>query len=788
MANSGFSISIRALDEVTSVAEKIKRELKTVADSQQKETKAGAVFFEQVSRRVKGAGRGLEEIGKKAKETGRHLTEAFKPITELAGLGGIAAVGSLAGITAGLERYATVGERLGHTSKLLGLNVKGLQIFQQGARLAGASAETLTSGLGTLGSKLHDAAWGRNVEAIGVFRQLNIAVLDSNNHVRSAIDVLPELADKVKGTTDAYTRMEIATKTLGSAAAGMMPYLLEGRAGIARYNEEIKRYHAVMSPAAIENSLEFGRAQARVGLALDGVGVSIAEKILPVLTPMMNDFAKWIADSPAVQQAIKGVGDEIGMFGEWVKEIDWVKAGDGANNLAKSFVSIGTALGTVLDVMKWMEAHPDIAGLVFGAYVGSKAGPYGAIVGGVMGTYAGARLGQGPTPRGVGVIPPVGSPGAGVAPPGGGMPGAWATAPTGHATTAAPNDARNNWGSLAAHGGGWQSFDTPEAGVQAVRNNLLKNYQGLTLRQLISKWAPPSGNNTQLLIDRAAKMMQMDPDAVPSFSNPEVMRQLVTTMIANEHGGVLPRDLAQGSIDKSLGFGGAAGGGFWQGLSKLFGAHGANAAPMPGFGGAYGVRGAVMNFGMNGGVGAPGTNLVQISTPSGKKFTVNAAAAPAFAGFVADLEKSGYGINSIGGYNDRNKLVGGLSEHAYGLAVDINPGANPYDPSGNVKTNLPKNIHDMAAKYGLIWGGDWKSPADPMHFQWGGSKPWLSNPGQGDAPPVSISGSGRSGVGAGDSSHHVEVNFANAPAGMRASVDGSGNAGFTLRTQHAMGP
>lgn len=134
--------------------------------------------------------------------------------------------------------------------------------------------------------------------------------------------------------------------------------------------------------------------------------------------------------------------------------------------------------------------------------------------------------------------------------------------------------------------------------------------------------------------------------------------------------------------------------------------------------GAYGVPGAVMNYGSTGALGAPGSNLVTISTPSGHQFQVNQASAPSFQSFVNELEGSGYKINSIGGFSNRDKRGGeGLSEHAYGNAIDINPDQNPFQSS---QTNLPPNIHDMAAKYGLIWGGDWQSPKDTMHFQWGG--------------------------------------------------------------------
>lgn len=141
--------------------------------------------------------------------------------------------------------------------------------------------------------------------------------------------------------------------------------------------------------------------------------------------------------------------------------------------------------------------------------------------------------------------------------------------------------------------------------------------------------------------------------------------------------------------------------------------------------GAYGVPGATMNFGAAGGVGAAGTNLVQLRDKQGHTYTVNAAAADAFQGFLEELEAHGYPVHSLGGYNMRDKTGGGgLSEHAYGLAIDVNPDTNPY---GGHQTDMPAGIHALAAKYGLVWGGDWSgSGGDPMHFQWGGTKPWKS--------------------------------------------------------------
>lgn len=111
----------------------------------------------------------------------------------------------------------------------------------------------------------------------------------------------------------------------------------------------------------------------------------------------------------------------------------------------------------------------------------------------------------------------------------------------------------------------------------------------------------------------------------------------------------------------------------------------------------------------------PGANLTTISTRAGR-VTVNKQYAQQFAGFIQALGGI-YNISSLGGYANRN-IAGSSSKslHAYGLAIDINPGANPVT-HGKVKTNLPPNIAELAARYGLTWGGAWRgSKKDPMHF------------------------------------------------------------------------
>jgi hypothetical protein len=114
-----------------------------------------------------------------------------------------------------------------------------------------------------------------------------------------------------------------------------------------------------------------------------------------------------------------------------------------------------------------------------------------------------------------------------------------------------------------------------------------------------------------------------------------------------------------------------------------------------------------------------GKGLSSIASSSGLKAQVNSAYAKNFQGFISELEGSGYKIKSLGGYNYRNIAgTNKLSNHSFGNAIDINPATNPDTGRGGaLVTDMPSNVSAMAQKWGLSWGGDWRSKKDAMHFE-----------------------------------------------------------------------
>ncbi|MBV8970920.1 MAG: hypothetical protein JO290_01375, partial [Sphingomonadaceae bacterium] len=118
------------------------------------------------------------------------------------GVVGAATVGVLA--AAGVAAYKTAEgwaanvAGLGRLSQTLGIATKDLQEFQQAGERAGVSKEATTGSLAGLAGTLHDAAYGRNMEAAAALARVGVTLKKDKNgqydYRQGALDVSDALA------------------------------------------------------------------------------------------------------------------------------------------------------------------------------------------------------------------------------------------------------------------------------------------------------------------------------------------------------------------------------------------------------------------------------------------------------------------------------------------------------------------------------------------------------------------------------------------------------------------
>jgi GH25 family lysozyme M1 (1,4-beta-N-acetylmuramidase) len=119
----------------------------------------------------------------------------------------------------------------------------------------------------------------------------------------------------------------------------------------------------------------------------------------------------------------------------------------------------------------------------------------------------------------------------------------------------------------------------------------------------------------------------------------------------------------------------------------------------------------------------PADSIIHIQPTTTRGFNVHRRVAKIFDTFVRELESRGYDIEAgqldDWSYNCR-KIAGSdsWSNHAWGLAIDINSLRNPM--GSTLVTDMPSWVRDknyLLTKYGLKWGGTYVNRPDAMHFE-----------------------------------------------------------------------
>lgn len=120
----------------------------------------------------------------------------------------------------------------------------------------------------------------------------------------------------------------------------------------------------------------------------------------------------------------------------------------------------------------------------------------------------------------------------------------------------------------------------------------------------------------------------------------------------------------------------------------------------------------------------------------GIRLHVRREVAPLFAGFIHEITNRGYDLTAraddwayicrpVRGFESEYRATHDpkyLSNHSWGLAVDLNAVTNPMTSDWIVHTDMPDWVIDVAHAWGLSWGGDYSGRRkDPMHFEYVGT-------------------------------------------------------------------
>lgn len=100
-------------------------------------------------------------------------------------------------------------------------------------------------------------------------------------------------------------------------------------------------------------------------------------------------------------------------------------------------------------------------------------------------------------------------------------------------------------GEVPGRDAAFEEFATPELGIRALAV-LLRNYQRIhrlrTIRQIITRYAPPTENNTEAYILAVSRAMEVQPGLPVDLEDNATLAKMVRAVIHHENGRVIYSD------------------------------------------------------------------------------------------------------------------------------------------------------------------------------------------------------------------------------------------------------
>ena len=332
-------------------------------------------------RRLGNSMQGLQGQVKNASMAVSGLGMAFRALGAALAVGGFAAA-----IKSGID----LADNMRDLSQQTGVAIETLGQFKVAAELSGSSIENVAKSLGKLNQNMVKAATG-NKDMAANFAYLGISVKNADGTLKSADQVLLQVADSFSKMEDGAVKNSLAVDLLGKSGRELIPLLNLGSKEIERFGIGIGSNFANQADA-FNDRLGLMKAQMTV------LSVQVGSALLPVmnllLDAVMEGTQLFGAFATEVFKSIGGLEGLRKIIAEVTKVMVVLGGVTAGVFVAKNITTFVTALRGVVGVMrtllsleKAMLAIESARAAVVGLIAGVKSGktPATAIIGGVIG-------------------------------------------------------------------------------------------------------------------------------------------------------------------------------------------------------------------------------------------------------------------------------------------------------------------------------------------------------------------------------------------------------------------
>lgn len=288
---------------------------------------------------------------------------------------------SIAGIKTAVGAFADLGDQTVKSAQRVGMTTDEYQRLSYVAGQSGVSVEGLSSSMGRLNKGIALAAAGGNKDLAGLFKRARISMRDANGQLRSASDMLPEIAELFERNKNAAVQARMGTAIFGKSWQELAPLLQGGKQGIIDLNERFKMLGLTVDGDALKAGEKFGDQMEDLHLVMRSYGNTISAKLIPLFGPLLENTIKWAAANrdvitTKISKFIADMADEL-------SKVDWpgvIKSiGSFISGIKECIGYIGGAKGALIALAIVMNAQTIVATWGLVASIGRLTWSLGAM-------------------------------------------------------------------------------------------------------------------------------------------------------------------------------------------------------------------------------------------------------------------------------------------------------------------------------------------------------------------------------------------------------------------------
>ena len=255
------------------------------------------------------------------------------------------------------------------TARSLQLTTEEYTALAFAADRSGVSSEKLKTGLRGLQMQLEGASRGTG-EGLHWFERMGISATDAEGRVRSAAEVLPELAQGISDLGTKGERSAAMMRTLGESGAEMATLLMGGADGINDLTERAFELGIVLDSGAALQSEALVDSWTDLKAAGSGLAIIFANRLIPTLIPLVDSMTELLLQSDGFARTTAHRAAALLARGFEFLDSRAGKAAAGVALVGSAIFAVRTGSGLVSAVS---TALPMLGGLTGG--LGAVAGP-----------------------------------------------------------------------------------------------------------------------------------------------------------------------------------------------------------------------------------------------------------------------------------------------------------------------------------------------------------------------------------------------------------------------------